>query len=108
MKKNAPTILQRRQQRKARHTANRQAQKRLRRLSDTPKSRGEALVCELFKTTHHFFPDLFDQLRQMEDCRRKSDYTLAEIVLAGGARFFFSQSSRKPPNKPRPGGRVWV
>jgi hypothetical protein len=63
MKKNAPTILQRRPQRKARHTANRQAQKRLRCLSDTPKSRGEALVRELFKTIHHFFPDLFDPLR---------------------------------------------
>ncbi len=98
MKKNAPTILQRRQQRKARHTANRQAQERLRRLSDTPKSRGEALVCELFKTIHHFFPDLFDQLRQMEDCRGKSDYTLAEIVLAGIALFLFQQGSRNALN----------
>lgn len=83
MKRNASAILQRRQQRKARHTANRQAQKRLRRLSDIPKSRGEAVVCELFKTIHHFFPDLFDRLRQMEDGRRKSDYTLAESCWRG-------------------------
>jgi hypothetical protein len=94
MKKNASAVLHRRQQRKARHTANRQAQKRLRRLSDTPKSRGEALVCELFKSIHHFFPDLFDQVRQLEDCRGKSDYTLVEILMAGIALFLFQQGSR--------------
>jgi hypothetical protein len=80
MKKNACAILQRRQQRKARHTANCQAQKRL---SDTPKSRGEALVCELFKTLHHFFLDLFEPLRQLEDCRGKSDYTRVECSGRG-------------------------
>jgi Transposase DDE domain len=108
MKRNASAILQRRQQRKARHTANRQAQKRLRRLSDIPKSRGEALVCELFKTIHHFFPDLFDRLRQMEDCRRKSDYTLAEIVLAGIALFLFQQGSRNALNNKRQEGRFRI
>jgi hypothetical protein len=101
MKKNACAILQRQQQRKARHTAKRQAHKRSERLSDTPTSRGEALVCELFKTIHHFFPDLFDQLRQLEDCRGKSDYTLVEILMGGIALFLFQQGSRNALNNKR-------
>ena len=40
------------------------------------------MVCELFKTINHFFPDLFEQLRQIEDCRRQSDYSLSEILMA--------------------------
>jgi hypothetical protein len=105
MKKNACAILQRQQQRRARHTAKRQAQKRSERLSDTPTSRGEALVCELFKTIHHFFPDLFDRLRQLEDGRGKSDYTLVETLMAGIALFLFQQGSRNALNNQRQEGK---
>jgi hypothetical protein len=37
----------------------------------------------------------------MEDCRRKSDYTLAEIVLAGIALFLVQQGSRNALNNKR-------
>jgi hypothetical protein len=40
------------------------------------------MLYELFKTMHHFFPDLLERLRQLEDCRQKADYTLVEILLA--------------------------
>lgn len=69
MKKRANAILQRRQQRKARHTARRQVKQRV---SAAPQSRGQALVWQLCQTIQHFFPDLFEQLRQLEDGRRQS------------------------------------
>jgi hypothetical protein len=63
MKKRTNAHLQRRQQRKARHTARRQAKKRV---TEAPQSRGQALVCQLFQTIQHFFPDLLEQLCQKE------------------------------------------
>jgi len=43
-----------------------------------------------------FFPNLFDQLRQLEDCRHKSDYTLAEILLAGSCSSCFNKVRATP------------
>jgi hypothetical protein len=102
MKKRASARLQRQQKRKARHTAKRQVKKRL---TSVPKSRGEVLVWELFKTIQHFFPDLLNQLRQLEDCRRQSDYALAEILMAGIALFLFQQGSRNAFNNKRQEGK---
>lgn len=102
MKNSTPVALQRRQHRKARHAAQRQAQHRhRRRAAATQPSRGQAVLYELFKTIHHFFPDLFEQLRQLEDCRQKSDYTLIEILLAGMMLFVFQQGSRNALNNKR-------
>ena len=102
MKNSTPATLQRRQHRKARHTAQRQAQRRARRCAAAAQpSRGQAVLHELFKTIHHFFPDLFDQLRQLEDCRQQSDYTLVEILMAGIALFVFQQGSRNALNNKR-------
>ena len=95
MKKRATANLQRLQNRKSRHTARRQAKKRV---TAVAQSRGEALVCELFKTIEHFFPDLFEQLRQVEDCRQKSDYARDELLMAGIALFLFQQGSRNAFN----------
>ena len=98
MKKCANADLQRQQQKRTRHQARRQAKKRL---TVAPQSRGEAMVGELFKTIHHFFPDLFDQLRQIEDCRQRSDYALSEILMAAIALFIFQQGSRNAFNNLR-------
>ena len=98
MKKRANAHLQRQQQKRARHAAQRQEKKRL---TAPAKSRGKAMVCELFKTINHFFPDLFEQLRQIEDCRHRSDYTLSEILMAGIALFIFQQGSRNAFNNLR-------
>jgi hypothetical protein len=98
MKKRANARLQRQQQKRARHTARRQDKKRL---TAPTQSRGKAMVCELFKTITHFFPDLFDQLRQIEDCRGRSDYALSEILMAGITLFIFQQGSRNAFNNLR-------
>ena len=98
MKKRANARLQRQQQKRARHTAQRQEKKRL---TAATQNRGQAMVCELFKTINHFFPDLFEQLRQIEDCRRRSDYALSEILMAAIALFIFQQGSRNAFNNLR-------
>ncbi len=98
MNKRANARLQRQQQKRARHTARRQEKKRL---TAATQSRGKAMVCQLFKTINHFFPDLFDQLRQIEDCRRQSDYMLSEILMAAIALFIFQQGSRNAFNNLR-------
>lgn len=59
------------------------------------------MVCELFKTINHFFPNLLDQLRQIEDCRNRSDYALSEILMAAIALFIFQQGSRNAFNNLR-------
>jgi hypothetical protein len=98
MKKRANADLQRQHQKKTRYQARRQAKKRL---TASTQSRGEAMVGELFKTIHHFFPDLFDQLRQIEHCRHRSDYALSEILMAAIALFIFQQGSRNAFNNGR-------
>jgi len=34
---------------------------------------------KLRKTIHHWFPDLFDKIREIEDCRKKGFYELTEL-----------------------------
>lgn len=98
MKKRANARLHRQRQKRARHAIRRQVKKRL---TAPPKSRGEAMVGELFKTLSHFFPDLFEQLRQIEDCRRRANYALSEILMAAIALFIFQQGSRNAFNNLR-------
>ncbi len=98
MKKRPNAHLQRQQQKRTRHAARRQEKKRL---TAATQSRGQAMVCELFKTITHFFPDLFEQLRQIQDCRSKSDYELSEILMAAIALFIFQQGSRNAFNNLR-------
>jgi hypothetical protein len=101
MKKSTHATLQRRLHRKARHTATRQAQRRARRRAAAEPSRGQAVLHELFKTIQHFFPDLFERLRQLEDCRQQSDYTLVDILLAAIMLFVLQQGSRNALNNKR-------
>src|SRR5512144_1312384 len=98
--KTSPRVLrQRRQHRRARHTAQRQAQRRAWRRAAAEPSRGQAVLYALCKPIHHFFPDLFERLRQVEDGRQKSDYSLVEILLAAIMLFVFQQGSRNALNK---------
>lgn len=52
----AEVHLQRREKKKARRAVERQAH---RRCETAPVNRGKAMVRELYKTVHHFFPELF-------------------------------------------------
>ncbi len=100
MKPKANTILQRQRKSEARRKARRQAR------SSAPegtKGRGEGLVRELSETIEQVFPTLFEQLREVPDCRGKSKYTMAEILMAGIALFVFR--SRNALNNKRLEGK---
>ena len=85
---------------KARNKARSRARKRLRN-AEKNCSRGQAMVEGLLKTMMHFFPEFFDQLRGLEDCRDRAEYELAEILMAGTAMFMFHQDSRNAFNNKR-------
>jgi hypothetical protein len=67
------------------------------------KGKGERrnLLFRLYKTITHHFPDLFDQMRMIPDCRQSSDYSLVEILAAGLLMQVFKKGSRNAMNNDR-------
>ena len=59
------------------------------------------LVYQLHQTILHFFPNLFDLLNDVEDCRKRSTYSITEILMAGLALFLFKKGSRNALNNLR-------
>lgn len=59
------------------------------------------MAYQMYRTIHHFFPDLFDWMGELEDCRGSSDYELAEIITACLAMFLFKTGSRNELNNLR-------
>jgi len=62
------------------------------------KSRGNELIVLMLKTIQHFFPDLFDRMQQVKECRKRSDYQLAELITAGIVMFLLKEGSRNAFN----------
>lgn len=59
------------------------------------------LVFRLANTISHSFPDLYDRLEAIPECRQDPDYSLLEILMAGLAMFLFKQGSRNAMNNER-------
>ena len=72
--------------------------KRKQKVNRIQKQRGKNIVFQLFQTINHFFPNLFQDMRELEDCRKKSDYELAELIMAGIAMSLFMKGSRNAFN----------
>jgi hypothetical protein len=53
----------------------------------------------------HFFPHIFEYMREIEDYRKKSEYTLTEIITACIAMFIFTAGSRNEFNNMREEGK---
>jgi hypothetical protein len=62
---------------------------------------GTQLAYMISKTINHFFPDLFDRIREIEDFRKKSEYKLVELITACIAMFLFKEGSRNAFNNDR-------
>ena len=89
-------------QRKIEHKKQKQKCKQVEKLNRKKKNTGETVTYQLIQTITHFFPDLFDRVRQIDDCRKKtSDYELAELIIAGIAMFLFKEGSRNAFNNDR-------
>lgn len=57
-----------------------------------------SIAYQMHRTIQHFFPDLFTWMREIEDCRSKSEYELVEIITACLAMFLFKAGSRNEQN----------
>ena len=65
------------------------------------KQKGKNLLYQIFLTINRHFPNLYNSLREIEDCRRKSEYELIELLVACIAMFIFKEGSRNAFNNDR-------
>jgi hypothetical protein len=59
------------------------------------------MIFSLCKTISHYFPDLYGRIGELEDCRKKKHYELAELVMACVLMFIFRKGSRNAMNNER-------
>ena len=91
------------QRRKHRRRRKRQQKKLKQRIAEQ-KRRDTALIYEMYTAIHHHFPDLFDQMGEIDEVRDQSkatEYELAAHLTAGLALFLFKLGSRNQWNQKR-------
>jgi len=59
---------------------------------------GRRLIFRLYKCIMHHFPDLFERLEEVPECRKKPHYKMVEILMAGVVLFVFKKGSRNAMN----------
>ncbi len=60
------------------------------------------LMCRLKKTIDHHFPDLYEKIEAIPECRKKQpDDSLLEFIMAGVAMLLFKKGSRNAMNNER-------
>lgn len=59
------------------------------------------LIFRFRKTIDQYFPDLYEQIEAIPDCRKQEDYSLLELILAGVAMYLFKKGSRHAMNNER-------
>lgn len=75
------------QRRKARRNRERQAKRNL--------------MFRLHTTIDHHFPDLYEKIEALPECRKQPQYSLLEVIMAGIAMFLFKKGSRNAMNNER-------
>jgi len=58
------------------------------------KQRKIDLVYQMYQTIHHNFPEIFDWMSKIDDCRKKSHYQLTAVLTACLAMYLFKCGSR--------------
>ncbi len=64
-------------------------------------SKGQQIVFQVSKTISHYFPDLIGRLADLPDCRKRKEYSIAELIIGGIAMFIFKEGSRNAMNNDR-------
>lgn len=59
------------------------------------------MVFQINKTIKHYFPDLKKRLSEIPDVRKRTDYEISEIIMAGICLFLFKEGSRNAFNLDR-------
>ena len=96
-------INRRRQKTDERHKSRRKEKNRRRNIRRQESER--SVVFHLHRTIVHFFPNLFDCIKEIEGCRKKSEYSLTEIIVSSVAMFIFISGSRNEFNNLREDGK---
>lgn len=79
----------------------RREEKRKKKAANREKALRKNIVFRLYKIIMHYFPDLFEKMKQIEDYRKKRDYELVELIMAAVAMFIFKKGSRNAFNNER-------
>ena len=59
------------------------------------------LMFRLSQTIDHHFPDLYEKIAAIPECRKQPDYSLVELIMAGVAMFLLKKGSRNAMNNER-------
>jgi hypothetical protein len=59
------------------------------------------LMFRLHVTIDHHFPDLYEKIAAIPECRKQPHYSMLELILAGIAMFLFKKESRNAMNNER-------
>ncbi len=103
MRKNKNSKL--RQNKTAKHNKKRRELRKLLKKKEAAALGRQNLIYQLYQTIIHFFPDLFDRMRQIEDHRKKGEYELAALITACIAMFVLKEGSRNAFNNDRKEGK---
>jgi hypothetical protein len=87
----------RQQQRACQRKKQRERKKRLNRQRQEVRN----LIFRLKKSIDHHFPDLYEKIEAIPECRKQPDYRLVELIIAGLAMFLFQKGSRNAMNNER-------
>lgn len=77
----------------------RQQQRKTRQNRERQEKRN--LMFRLQKTIDHHFPNLYEKIEAIPECRTRPHYTLLELIMAGAAMFLFKKGSRNAMNNER-------
>ncbi len=87
--------------RKKKHACQRKKQRERKKRHNRQRQESRNLMFRLNKTIDHHFPDLYEKIEAIPECRKQPDYSLLELIMAGVAMFLFKQGSRNAMNNER-------
>ncbi|MCP4404535.1 MAG: hypothetical protein GY801_45445, partial [bacterium] len=83
------------------HARQRQAYRRRKARQNRERQEKRNLMFRLQSTIDHHFPDLYDKIEAIPECRKPPHYTILELIMAGIAMFLFKKASRNAMNTER-------
>ena len=80
---------------------NKKKQKERKKRRNRQRQEGRNLIFRLQKAIDHHFPDLYEKIEAIPECRKRPSYSLLEIIMAGVAMFLLKKGSRNAMNNER-------
>ena len=89
------------QKRRKKQECQRKKQTQRKKRRNRQRQEARNLMFRLKKTIDHHFPDLYEKIEAIPECRKHSHYSLLELIMAGVAMFLFKKGSRNAMNNER-------